>query len=72
MSTSLSILVDNLSEIYKKECKGFEKKEKNKSVCNFIGIKNNKLRYKCEECEKIWLKPIIALTKKFCKYTPIL
>ena len=34
---SLSSLVENLSEIYKKECKGCE--EKNKSVCNFIELK---------------------------------
>ena len=44
MSTSLSSLVDNLSEIYKKECKGCEEKRKIKSVCNFIGLENNKLR----------------------------
>ena len=39
MSTSLSKLVDNLSEIYKKECKGCEESRKIKSVCNFIGLK---------------------------------
>ena len=32
MSTSLSNLVDNLSEIHKTECKGC------KSGCNFIGL----------------------------------
>ena len=36
MRTSLSYLVDNLPEIYKKECK------RSKSGCDFIGIKNNK------------------------------
>ena len=65
MSTSLSSLVDNLSEIYKKECKGREEKRKIKSVCNFIELKNIKLRCKCEECKKIWLKPINGLIKKF-------
>ena len=41
-------------------------KRKNiKSECDFIEIKNNKLRYKCKECEKIWLKPVNGLTKKF-------
>ena len=65
MLTSLSSLVDNLSEIYKKKCKGCEEKRKIKSICNFIGLKNNKLRYKCEECKKIWLKPINGLIKKF-------
>ena len=52
MSTSLSSLVDNLPEIYKKECKGCEEKRKNKSVCNFIGLKNDKLNYECKECKK--------------------
>ena len=33
MSTSLLKLLDNLSEIYSKECKGCE------SVCGFIGLK---------------------------------
>ena len=36
MWTSSSYLVDNLPEIYKKECKG------SKSGCDFIGTKNNK------------------------------
>ena len=52
MSTSLSNLVDNLSEIYKKECKVCEERRKIKSVCNFIGLENNKLNYKCKECKK--------------------
>ena len=36
-----------------------------KSECDFIEIKNNKLRYKCKECEKMWLKPANGLIKKF-------
>ena len=69
MSTSLSSLVDNLSEIYKKECKGCEEKRKIKSVCNFIGLKNNKLNYKCKECKNRWLKPVNGLIKSFQIYT---
>ena len=65
MSSSLSRLVDNLSEIYKKECKGCEERRKIKSVCNFIGLENNKLNYKCKECKKRSLKPINGLTEKF-------
>ena len=38
MSTSLSNLVDNLSEVYKKEWKGCEERRNIKSVCNFIGL----------------------------------
>ena len=48
MSTSLSSLVDNLSEIYNKKCV-----DKNrKSECEFIELKNNGLQYKCYECKK--------------------
>ena len=65
MSTSLSKFVDNLSEIYKKECKQCEERRKIKSVCNFIGRKNNKLNYECKQCKKRWLKPINGLIKKF-------
>ena len=65
MSNKLSDLVDNLSEIYKKECKGCKERRKIKSVCNFIGLKNNKLNYKCKECKKRSLKPINELIKKF-------
>ena len=40
-------------------------KKKIKSVCNFIGRKNNKLYYKCKECKKRQLKSINGLTKNF-------
>ena len=50
MLTSTSSHVDNLSDIYKKECKGC--KEKIKSVCDFVGLRSNKLHYKCKECKK--------------------
>ena len=63
--TTLSNLVNNLSEIYKKECKGCKEKIKIKSICNFIRLKNNKLNYKCKECKKRWLKPVNELIKKF-------
>ena len=46
MLTSLLKLADNLSGIYSKECKGC------KSICDFIGLKNNRLCYKCKECNK--------------------
>ena len=61
MSTLLSNLADNSSGIYSKKCK-----DKNcKSECDFIGLKNNKLRYKCNKYKKIWLKPVNGLIKKF-------
>ena len=43
--------------------------KKIKSVCNFIGFKNNKLNYKPKECENRWLKPVNGLIKKVPKYT---
>ena len=64
MPTSLSNLVANLSEIYKKECKACMKRKNVKLECDFIEFKN-KLRYNCKECEKIWLKPVNGLTKMF-------
>ena len=36
-------------------------KKKIKSKCDFNDLKNNK----CEDCKKIWLKPINWLIKKF-------
>ena len=50
VSTSLLNLVDNLSEIYKKEHKACMERKNIKSEFDFIGLKNNKLRYKCKEC----------------------
>ena len=55
MSTSLSKLVDNLPEIYSKNCRDK----------NFKGLKNNKLSYNCKGCRKKKLKPINGLFKKF-------
>ena len=52
MSASLPNLVDNLSEINKKECKECERKMKIKSVSNVIGFEYKKLYYKCKECKK--------------------
>ena len=61
MSTSLSKLVDNLSEIYSKKCR-----DKNcKSECEFKGLKKNKISYNCKGCRKKQLKPINGLIKKF-------
>ena len=59
MSTSLSKLLDNSSEIYSIKCR-----DKNCIFeCDFIGIRNNRLHYKCKECEKEHLNPINGLIK---------
>ena len=61
MSTLQSNLIDNLSEIYRKKCR-----DKNcKSAYDFIGLKSNRLCYKCKECKKEQLQPINELIKKF-------
>ena len=63
--TPLSSLVDNLSEVYKKECKSC--KERNKIVleCKFIGLKNNGLYYKSKECKDESYELMNGLSKKF-------
>ena len=58
MQSSLSSLVDNLSEIYSKKCNC-------KSMCDFIGLKNDKFYYKCKEYKKRLSKSINELIKKF-------
>ena len=67
MSASLSSLVDNLSEIYKKECKARKERKKIRSKCNFIELKNKRLYYKCKECNDESFKSINGLHKKFPK-----
>ena len=64
MLSSLSSLVDNLSETYKKYCKGCEERRKIKSLSNFIGLENNKLNYEYKEWKKRSLELISELIKK--------
>ena len=65
MSTTLSSLVDNLAEINKKECKKCMERNNTKSECKFIKFKNNRLNYKCKECNDKLCKSINELIKKF-------
>ena len=53
MSTSLSNLVDNLSEINRKECKACINGEIHNSECDFIGHESSNLRFKCKKCDRI-------------------
>ena len=64
MQFKLSDLVDNLSEINKKECKACMERKKIKSECDFIGFKNNRLNYWCKECGEKCFKPINEAIKK--------
>ena len=49
----------------KKNVKNSEKEKKIISECRLIGIEDNKLSYKCEECNDKLHKPINGLDKKF-------
>ena len=42
MSSKLSNLVDNLSEINNKDCKNCMERKNIKSECEFVGLKNNR------------------------------
>ena len=66
MSTSLSELVDNTSGIFNSiECKSCIEKIKINSECCFVGLKNNRLTYRCKECKEEWKRPIEGLIEKF-------
>ena len=51
MPSKLSGLVDKLSEINNKDCKTCIERKNIKSECEFIGLKNNRLNYRCKECK---------------------
>ena len=61
----MSILVDNLTEIYKKECKSCKERKKFTSECKLIDLKNNELYYNCKERNDKSHKSINGLNKKF-------
>ena len=66
MSTSLSEHVDNMSGIFNSiKCKSCIEKIKINSECCFVGLKNNRLIYKCKECKEEWKRPIKELIGKF-------
>ena len=51
MNSKFSDLVDNLSDINKKECPECMRK-KIKSECEFIGFKDDRLHYRCKNVKK--------------------
>ena len=65
MPSKLSDLVDNLSEINNKDCKTCMERKNIKSECEFIGLKNNRLNYRCKECNGTSNKSINDLIEKF-------
>ena len=66
MSASLSDLVDKFSGIfYSIECKSCMEKIKINSECCFVGLKNNRLIYRCKDCKNQWKRLIQGLIRKF-------
>ena len=66
MSTSLSELVDNTSEIFNSiECKSCIETIKIISQCCFVGLKNNRLICKCKECKEKWKRSLNKLMESF-------
>ena len=65
MSSKLSNLVDNLSEINNKDCKTCIERKNIESECEFIGFKNNRLNCRCRECNGTSNKSVNDLIKKF-------
>ena len=55
MSASLSELIDNMSGIFDSiEWKSRIEKIKINSECCFVGLKNNRLIYRCRNAKKNW------------------
>ena len=65
MQSKLSDLADNLSEINNKDCKKCMERKKIRSKCNSVGLKVNRLKYKCKECNDTSAKSVDDLIKKF-------
>ena len=65
MPTSFSELVDNTSGIFNSICKSCVEKIKINSECCFVGLKNNKLIYKCKELKEEWKRPLNELIENF-------
>ena len=66
MQNLLSELVDYTSEIFNNiECKSCIEKIKINSECCSVGLKDNRLIYKCKECKEEWKRPINQFKKKF-------
>ena len=66
MPTSLSEIVDNMSGIFNSiECKSCIEKIIINWECCFVGLKNNRLICKYQECKEEWKGPINELIENF-------
>ena len=67
MESKLSDLADNLSEVNNKDCKKCMERKKIRSECEFTGLKDNKLNYKCKESNETSAKSVNDLIEKVSK-----
>ena len=67
MESKLSDFADNLSEVNNKDCKKCMERKKIRSECEFIGLKDNKLNYKCKESNETSAKSVNDLIEKVSK-----
>ena len=67
MESKLSDLADNLSEVNNKDCKKCMERKKIRSECEFIGLKDNKLNYKCKESNETSAKSVNDLIEQVSK-----
>ena len=65
MQSKLSDFADNLSGILNKEYISCMEREIIKPECDFIGLKNNRLNYRCKKCRKQCTKLINEVVKNF-------
>ena len=65
IQSKLSDLVDNLSEINNEDYIRCRERKKIKSECEFIGLKDDRLKYKCKECNDISYKSKDNLIENF-------
>ena len=66
------ILLINCLRFTKNNANHAKKEKKIMSECSFIGLKNNRLPYKCKECNDESYKSINGLKKKVPQYISIL
>ena len=71
MSTSLSSLVNNLSEIYKKECKGCMEKKSGQNAI-LLGLKIINYTTNVKNAKKNMLKVSKWINERFPKFVSIL
>ena len=65
MQSKLSDLVENLSEVNKKQRPKCMERKKINSECEFIRFKNDRLHYRCKNCKKRCTESKDGLIKKF-------